>query len=140
MGWIIFIISLIVLWIGFFTIQEGDFSNCSFWEGIFVAAISWFALLLFSLIITSAYSRTIQTIDYEPVSIGPAYVTDNHCCIIKEDKFEVVEINEVNLSLDSYKPIIKEHLLTAPKWITVIYPSTLFEYTEYELIIPLTAD
>ena len=140
MCWIIFIISLIVLWIGFFTIQEREFSNCSFWEGIFAAAISWFALLLFSILITSAYSRTIQTIDYEPVSIGPAYVTDNHCCIIKEDKFEVVEIEKTNVTLDADKPIVREHLLTAPKWITVIYPSTLFEYTEYELIVPLTAD
>lgn len=140
MGWIIFIISLIVLWIGFFTIQERDFSNCSFWEGIIAAALSWFALLLFSVLITSAYSRTLQTIDYEPVSIGPAYITDNHCCIVKEDKFEVIKVDEVNLSLDSHKPVIKEHLLTAPKWITAIYPSTLFEYTEYELIIPLTVD
>ena len=140
MGWIIFIISLIVLWIGFFTTQEGDFSNYSFWEGIFSAVLSWLALLLFSILITSAYSRTIQTIDYEPVSIGPAYVTDNHCCIIKEDKFEVVEIEKTNVTLDADKPIVREHLLTAPKWITAIYPSTLFEYTEYELIIPLTAD
>ena len=140
MGWIIFIISLIVLWIGFFTAQEGDFSNYSFWEGIIAAAISWFALLFFSLIMTSAYSRTIQTIDYEPVSIGPAYITDNYCCIIKEDKFEVVEIEKTNVTLDADKPIVREHLLTAPKWIIAIYPSTLFEYTEYELIIPLTAD
>ena len=140
MGWIIFIIGLIVLWIGFFTIQERGFSNCSFWEGIISAVLSWFALLLFSILITSAYSRTIQTIDYEPVSIGPAYVTDNHCCIIKEDKFEVVEIEKTNVTLDADKPIVREHLLTAPKWITVIYPSTLFEYTEYELIIPLTAN
>lgn len=140
MGWIIFIIGLIVLWIGFFTIQERGFSNCSFWEGIFSAVLSWLALLLFSVLITSAYSRTIQTIDYEPVSIGPAYITDNHCCIIKEDKFEVVEIEKTNVTLDADKPIVREHLLTAPKWITAIYPSTLFEYTEYELIIPLTAD
>lgn len=140
MGWIIFIISLIVLWIGFFTIQERGFSNCSFWEGIFSAVLSWLALLLFSGLIASAYSRTIQTIDYEPVSIGPAYITDNHCCIIKEDKFEVVEIEKTNVTLDADKPIVREHLLTAPKWITAIYPSIMFEYTEYELIIPLTAD
>ena len=140
MGWIIFIISLIVLWIGFFTIQERGFSNYSFWDGIIAAAFSWVALLLFSLLITSAYSRVIQTIEYEPLSMGSTYITDNHCCINKDEKLKIVEIDEVNLSLDSHKPVIKEHLLIAPKWITAIYPSTLFEYTEYELIIPLTAD
>lgn len=140
MGWIIFIISLIVLWIGFFTIQEREFSNCSFWEGIFAAAISWFALLLFSILITSAYSRTIQTIVYEPFSMGPTYVIDNHCCINKEDKLKVIEVEEISVTLEVDKPIVREHLLTAPKWITAIYPSAFFEYTEYELVIPLTAD
>ena len=140
MGWIIFIIVLIVLWNIIFYISDYTFVIEDFFTGVLFAALSWFALLLFSVLITSAYSRTLQTIDYEPVSIGPAYVTDNHCCIIKEDKFEVVEIEKTNVTLDADKPIVREHLLTAPKWITAIYPSIMFEYTEYELIIPLTAD
>ena len=140
MSYILFILGLIVLWMGFFTIQERCFSRYSFWEGIIAAALSWFTLLFFSLIITSSYSRIIQTTEYEPLSMGSTYITDNHCCINKDEKLKIVEINEVDLSLDNHKPVIKEHLLTAPKWITTIYPSTLFEYTEYELIIPLTAD
>lgn len=140
MSYILFALGLIVLWISFFVIQEKRFSRYSFWEGIIAAALSWFVLLLFSLIITSACSRVIQTIEYEPLSMGSTYITDNHCCINKDEKLEVVEINEVDLSLDNHNPVIKEHLLTAPKWITAIYPSTFFEYTEHELIIPLAAD
>lgn len=140
MSYILFALGLIVLWIGFFTIYERHFSRYCFWEGIIAAALSWFVLLLFSVLITSAYSRVIQTTEYEPLSMGSTYITDNHCCINKDEKLKIVEIDEVNLSLDNHKPVIKEHLLTAPKWITAIYPSAFFEYTEYELIIPLTAD
>ena len=140
MGWIIFILSLIVLWIGFFTIQERRFSSCSFWEGVIAAALSWTVLLAISILISSCCPRISQTIEYEPLSMGSTYITDNHCCINKDEKLKIIEIDEVDLSLDNHKPVIKERLLTAPKWITAIYPSIIFEYTEYELIIPLTAD
>ena len=51
MGWIIFIFSLIILWISFFAISERRFSKYSFWEGIFAAALSWFVLLFISLLV-----------------------------------------------------------------------------------------
>ena len=140
MGWIIFIFSLIILWISFFAISERRFSKYSFWEGILAAALSWFVLLLISLLATASFPRIIHTVDYEPLSMGLTYITDNHCCINKDEKLKIVEIDETNISLDNHKPVIKEHLLTAPKWVTAIYPSTFFEYTEYELIIPLAAD
>lgn len=140
MGWIIFIIVLIVLWNIILYISDKIFSIGNFFTGVLGAAFTWFALLFFSVIITSCYPRTFQTIDYESLSMGSTYITDNHCCINKDEKLKIVEIDEVNLSLDSYKPIVKEHCITAPKWITAIYPSAFFEYTEYELVVPLTAD
>lgn len=140
MGWIVFIIVLIIFWNIILYISDKTFSIGNFFTGILGAAFVWFALLFFSVIITSCCPRTLKTVDYEPFSMGSTYITDNHCCINKEDNLKIIEIEKINVTLDVDKPVVKEHCMTAPKWITAIYPSAFFEYTEYELVIPLTAD
>lgn len=140
MGWIIFIIVLIIFWNIILYISDNTFSIGKFFAGVFFAASTWLALLFISIIIAFCCPRTPQTINYEPLSMGSTYIIDNHCCINKEDKLKVIEVEEINVALDIDKPTIKEHYITAPKWITAIYHSALFEYIEYELVVPLTAD
>lgn len=141
MGWFIFIIVLIVLWnVILYIGDDKNFSIGDFFAGVLCAAATWFVLLFISVIVTSCCPRTFKTIVYEPLSLGSTYIIDNHCCINKEDKLKIIEAEEIDVTLEVDKPIVKEHYITAPKWVTAIYPSAFFEYTEYELVIPLTAD
>ena len=135
MGWIIFAIALICFWVIFCIINKEPA-----WVGLCIATIVWCLLTFASAIITSVYPRVDYIVEYTPISIGDSYIIEDSCCIYKDKEKIMVSIDRCIPSVDIEKPAVREIHLAAPKWITAIYPSILFEYTEYELVIPLTAD